>query len=186
MGPQGERIVYGDYTWERLPGRSATRVLALGSVRAFPAYSGVLVGGGARIGSDLLPLHAWAIDMMVESGTIGTSRGVPLNVDNWSLGATLSLVSELRRNFMARAGAGLRAGLTRGTDVGSGSRVNFPVFWGWPMLALSVSGRFGDVAVELGAEGGYATLPEGPGSGNSARGVWLNAQLGIGLALGQR
>ena len=173
-GPNGERIVYGDYTWERFPGRSISRVIALGSIRKFPGSDGQLFGGGARFGTDLVPLHGWAVDALVESGTLGGVK-----VDSFSAGAMLYFVGESGRHMIARAGAGLRAGLLRG----SGNNVVFPAFWGWPMLAIAVDARFDSLIIEISSEAGYATLPSRPGSSESSSGVWVGAQVGLGLAL---
>lgn len=176
-GPGGERIVYGDYTWERLPGRTVSRVVALGSIRKFPGSDGQLFGGGARFGTDLLPLHSWAIDALVESGTLGGVR-----VDSFSAGAMLYFVGESGRHMIARAGAGLRAGLLRGSG-GKSADVVFPAFWGWPMLAIAVDARFDHLIIEISSEAGYATLPSRPGSTESSSGVWIGAQVGLGLTL---
>ncbi|HET9931117.1 MAG TPA: hypothetical protein VFQ35_10535 [Polyangiaceae bacterium] len=176
-GPKGERIVYGDYVWERLPGKTISRVIALGSIRKFPTHDGQLFGGGARFGTDLLPLHSWAIDALVESGTLGGVK-----VDSFSAGAMLYFVGESGRHMLARAGAGLRAGVLRGSGEKS-SGVVFPAFWGWPMLALAIDARFESLMVEISSEAGYATLPSRPGSGESSSGVWISAQVGLGLAL---
>jgi hypothetical protein len=178
VGPAGERIVYDDYVWERLPGRFATRLLALASLRKFPGHAGALVGGGVRLGSDSLPLHGWALDALVETGTVGSVR-----VDNFTLGGMLFFVRELRQGIVARAGAGLRAGLVQSAAENGAAHANSPVFWGWPMLALSSSARLGKLVIEIATEGGYASLPAGPGSPDPLRGVWLNAQLGLGISL---
>lgn len=176
VGPGGERIVYGDYVWERLPGRIVSRVVALGSIRKFPSHDGQLFGGGARFGTDLVPLHSWAVDALVESGTLG---GV--GVDSFSVGGTLYFVGESGRHLVARAGAGLRAGLLRGSGK-KASDVVFPAVWGWPMLAFAVESRFERLIVEISCEAGYATLPSRPGA-ESSSGVWVGTQIGVGLAL---
>jgi hypothetical protein len=177
-GPGGERIVYGDYVWERLPGRTNSRALALASIRKFPGHDGALIGGGVRYGSDLMPLHGWAVDMLVESGTLGGVRA-----DNWSAGGMLYFVGESGRHLVLRGGAGLRAGLIRTFGPGSKSDLAFPAFWGWPLLAIAVSAKLDRLLVEVASEAGYATLPARPGNPESSRGVWLGVQLGFGLAL---
>ena len=131
-----------------------------------------------RWGSDLLPLHGWAIDALAESGTLGGVRA-----DNWSAGAMLYFVGESGRHLVARGGAGLRAGLVRTFGPGKKSDLVFPAFWGWPLLAIAVSAKFDHLVVEVASETGFATLPARPGSTDSSRGVWLGVQLGFGLAL---
>lgn len=178
-GARGERIVYSDYYWERLPGRVESRLLALSSVRTFVNQSGALAGGGVRFGSDLLPLHGWAVDALMESGTLGGAH-----IDSWSLGGMLYFLGEAGRRFVLRGGIGLRAGFMRSSRPGEGKpHLNFPVFWGWPMVSIAASARFRRFVLELTSEAGYSTLPSGPGDSDSSRGVWVNAQLGAGFAL---
>jgi len=177
-GPSGERIIYDDYVWERLPGRFQKRLVVLGSLRAFPGTSGALVGGGLRFGSDSLPLHGWAVDTLFETGKVGS-----VQVQNFTLGGMLYLARDVKPGIILRAGAGLRAGLEIALDETRDEQVTSPIFWGWPLLALSGSARFGKLVIELATEGSYATLPSVRGSADTSRGIWLCAQLGIGYSL---
>lgn len=184
VGPDGERVIYGDYVWERLPARTVFRVVALGSVRRFVDRGGVFSGAGLRLGSDLYPLHAWAIDAFAEGGTLHRPREGPLRVQSWSLGGSLGWVFEPGRRLTARVGAGLRAGVVRTREPSGPSQFGFPAFWGWPFATAGGTAYLGRVVIDLYGEGGYAAIPVGLGAGGaSVRGVWLSGQFGIGLRL---
>jgi hypothetical protein len=189
VGPSGERILYGDYVWERLPARTVYRIVAFGSARRFVDRGAVFWGGGVRFGSDLYPLHAWAIDALVETGTLHRPREGPLYLESWTVGGSLGWVFELGSRFTMRAGGGLRAGVVRTREPRKSFeperppfQVGIPAFWGWPFATSSGTAQFGRVLLELTTEGGYAAIPVGPGAGSaSVRGVWWNVQFGVGL-----
>ncbi len=185
VGPRGERIIYGDYVWERLPSRTVYRIAALSTARAFLDRRGVFAGGGLRFGSDLHPLHCWSVDALVETGMVYLGDGVPLSIESWTLGGSLGWLAELEGRLTVRGGAGLRAGLLRRQGrAASGSQFGWPAFWGWPTVTLGTSIRLGRVMVELGSEAGYAALPVGPGTNvASVRGFWLSGELGLGMRL---
>jgi hypothetical protein len=141
---------------------------------------GTLAGGGVRLGSDLAPLHGWAIDALVESGTLRPHAGTLVNLQSVTLGGMLYFVKALGSSLMLRGGAGLRAGVVRSVDKGAGPTLSFPVFWGWPMGALASTLTLNRISFELAGEGGYATLPAGAGG---SAGVWFSLQLGVGADL---
>ncbi|HWA76989.1 MAG TPA: hypothetical protein VG937_31860 [Polyangiaceae bacterium] len=184
VGPSGERVIYGDYVWERLPGRIADRLVALVSLRRFVDRGGVFAGGGVRFGSDLSPLHAWSIDAIVEAGTLHRRRAGPLYLESWSLGGSLGWVFDFGGRFTARTGGGLRAGFVRTREVGGSIQLGMPAFWGWPFVTGSGTAQFGRLVVDLSVEGGYAAIPIGVGAvDTSLRGVWSSVQFGAGVRL---
>jgi hypothetical protein len=101
--PHGER----KGTWFTLqpPERRLFRIVPLGSVRGFFGHDGLLKGGGLLLGEERLVGSGWAVDALVESGTIDSFR-----IDSYTLGAELYVYAS-SRYVTVRAGAGLRAGL---------------------------------------------------------------------------
>jgi hypothetical protein len=179
-GPRGERIVYGDYSWERFPSRTVLYLAALASARTFTDGKGTLLGSGIRLLSDAYPLSAWSVDALLESGTLHPNRETRAHVESFTLGTTLGWPFELGPNLVLRAGGGLRAGLTHARS--GGRSANAPVIWGWPLLTAGAAVHLGRASVELSTEAGYGGLPLGPVA-PSLQGVWLGAQLGFGFGL---
>jgi hypothetical protein len=177
--PRAERKA----TWFALqpPERRLFRIMPLGSVRGFFGHDGLLKGGGLRLGEERLVGSGWAVDALVESGSIDSFR-----IDSYTLGAELYVYAS-SHNVTGRAGAGLRAGLATATPSEGDpppEPSSSPTPWGWPMLALSMTfGASRGPVFELSAEGGYVTLPVAEGRyGISIRGPWFGLQAGIGFA----
>jgi hypothetical protein len=171
----------GNWLTLQPPERRLFRIMPLGSVRGFFGHDGLLKGGGLRLGEERLKSVSWAVDALVESGTIDRFR-----IDSYTLGAELYLYASTGF-FAARMGAGLRAGLTNANSTDDDplhEPSTSPSPWGWPMVAFSLSlGKSGGPVFEVGAEGGYVTLPVTAGrDGLSIRGPWFGVQAGIGFA----
>lgn len=179
-GPRGERIIYGDYTSERLPGRNVLRLAALASTRTFTNREGSISGLGLRLGSDLYPLHGWSVDALFESGTLRANGSGDVRLDSFSIGAALGWLFEIGNRLTLRAGGGLRGGVARASYAGRTAATG--VVWGWPMLAVSGTGHFGPMNLEVSSEAGYTGLTFGPVA-PAIQGVWLSAQLGFGVRL---
>jgi len=165
-----------------------TRILALGSARAFWDYPGALYGGGARLGQDHFGVVSWALDGLVEQGLVRRTEG-SYHIATTTLGGTVAFYQKWRR-LTARAGAGLRVGTatceTRIPGVTGSASTVAP--WGWPLGFTSASlGLGAGLLVELNVEGGYVVLPISSGTtqltDGAFRGAWLSAQLGLGFEL---
>lgn len=167
-------------------GPTRLRVLGVLSHRAFFSHSGALWGGGVRLGSEPLPMTSWAADMLFETGEVRVRTG-RFSVDTWTLGGQLFVAARLRP-LTFRFGGGLRAGVTGASLVsdentlGPGTSAVAP--WGWPLLATNVGLRLSKhLTVELSAEASYVVLPVSTGpSGETIRGTWFSAQLGLGYS----
>lgn len=168
----------------RLPHSINFRVLGLASGRSFFSHSGALWGGGVRVGADPSPRLSWAADLLFETGKIRRPE-TRFTIDTWTLGTQLFFLGQLPP-VSFRLGAGLRAGLAASSSraenedirIGS-SRAIAP--WGWPLLAANVGIQLGRVMVELSSEASFVVLPVSRGSsGQSIRGTWFSAQLGVG------
>jgi hypothetical protein len=160
----------------------APRLVGLASVRGFVNHPGALWGGGVRVGQEPLDRLSWAVDTLYETGHIGLSDG-RLKTDTWTIGGQLFYTVGTDR-LQGRAGAGVRAGMvaTRPSGAESSGRAAAP--WGWPFGALSTTLRADPIVLDLSVEGGYVVLPVDQGaSGFSVKGVWLSAQLGLGVVL---
>ncbi len=176
-----------------MPGdRAGLRVVALGSGRGFTNHAGMLYGGGIRFGGEAAEYSGWALDALVETGSLATSGSGRFRVDTWTVGGMLYLCGGLGRHLTVRGGAGLRAGLAVSSSQAvsmselapkAGTR-NSPAIWGWPMLAASSSLRVGRFVLDLSGEGGYSALPVSSATrGPSIRGIWFGGQVGVGVAL---
>lgn len=152
-------------------GTPVLRIVAIGSMRAFFNGSGELWGGGARIGEERFRIASWAVDALVESGTLGSSK-----VTTATVGGLLQTFFDFRP-ITLRAGVGLRAGLVTGDD-----GAYFGTF-GWPLATTSVSLFAGHLVFDMGGELGYGILPLSGRAEPSVRGFWGSAQLGAGLWL---
>lgn len=158
------------------------RLVGLASVRGFVAHPGALWGGGIRVGQQPLTRLSWAVDTLYESGDIEVSDG-RLKTDTWTMGGQLFYTGGTEQ-AQGRVGAGVRAGMvaTRPSGEVPSGRAVAP--WGWPFAAVSATLRKGAFAFDVSAEGGYGALPVGGGStGITLTGVWLSAQLGLGVVL---
>ena len=151
--------------------RSLHRVVPMVSVRGFPTHSGVLGGGGIRYGAELHSVISWAVDFLLEGGEIDGVDFVTSTV------AGQLAFSHQGRYGAARAGAGLRMGVV--STLGEQSSA---APWGWPMLVGSVNLYVTQhVTLEVGGEGGYATLAGRSAGGHiGISGFWLSGQLGLG------
>jgi hypothetical protein len=159
------------------------RALAMVSTRTFFASDGILWGGGVRIGEEPLTSIGWSLDALYETGEVGALQS-RYDLQTATLGGMLFLYKRWSAGT-ARAGAGLRAGVTRSaTTDGSGSGTSTASPWGWPLAAISLSVLpASGVVVEVGAEGGYVAMPVSAGGGDrdaAIRGAWFGGQLGIG------
>jgi hypothetical protein len=147
------------------------RIMAIGSMRAFFNGSGELWGGGARVGEERFRIASWAVDALVESGTLDSSK-----VTTATVGGLLQMFFDLRPVTL-RAGVGLRAGLVNGED-----GTYFGSF-GWPLATSSASLFAGHLVLDVSGEVGYGVLPLSGNAEPSIRGFWGSAQLGAGLSL---
>lgn len=146
------------------------RIVALASARAFLNGSGQLYGGGARVGEERFTVASWAVDALIESGTLESSK-----VTSTTIGGMLQMFLQ-HEPLTWRAGVGLRAGLLSsddGTYLGS---------FGWPLATTSLSLFTRQFVFDLGAELGYGILPLSGAASPSVRGIWASAQAGIGVA----
>jgi hypothetical protein len=146
------------------------RIVALASMRTFFGGAGELWGGGARIGEERFKIASWAIDALVESGTLDGTE-----VTSTTVGGHLqTFVSH--RVLTWRLGVGLRAGLLAsqgGPYVGT---------FGWPLATTSLSIFFvKGLTLDLGGEFGYGILPVSGSARPAVRGWWASGQFGAGL-----
>jgi hypothetical protein len=171
--------------WSDPPPRDGgrLRVVALASRRAFFTNPGALWGGGARVGSEPLANTSWALDALFESGTVNARRGA-FRIDTFTLGGQLFLAGRLSIATF-RVGGGLRAGFSSasGNSAGGGASTGAVAPWGWPLAATNVGFQLGPkLVLELSAEASYVALPISTGAtGETLRGTWFSAQLGLGV-----
>jgi hypothetical protein len=185
------RKVVGD----RLPKQMAPhldqmRLLALGSRRSFFSEPAELWGAGVRVGRDEFAMAGWTIDLLAEHGEMDASLG-RVSMDTFTAGGGLYLY---RRWAWAtfQGGFGLRLGMARlSGKAGAGAEAHAEsgiAPWGWPtaMAGLRVE-PIGPLVIEASGETGYVVLPMS-GTVDDRReilidGLWLGAQLGVGLVL---
>ncbi|HEY3498510.1 MAG TPA: hypothetical protein VGK73_27655 [Polyangiaceae bacterium] len=152
-------------------GTPVLRIMAIGSMRAFFNGSGELWGGGARIGEERFTVASWAVDALVESGTLASTK-----VTSATIGGLLHAFYAVEP-LTLRAGVGLRAGLVTSEN---GSYLGT---LGWPLATTSVSLFAHHLVFDLSGELGHGVLPLSSGAEPSVRGFWGSAQLGVGLWL---
>jgi len=165
------------------PEHRRLRGVGLLSVRQFLNREGALYGGGLRLGQEPLVATSWAIDTIFESGKIHDRSGRRFDVDSWTLGAHVLLARRLEPVIL-RAGIGLRAGAVVSAPPAASSRDVVAVPWGWPLLALSVTLKGGGgFVLDVSGEGSYVALPVAQSTETATvlRGVWVSAQVGVGL-----
>ena len=173
---------------ERGAAERELRLVALVSSRAFLSYEGALWGGGLRAEQEHFESVGWTLDVLYERGEVAAPSGEFL-VDTGTIGAGL-FVYRRWSALSARAGAGVRAGLSRSAPTSEGltgaSSVAAP--WGWPMITTSLCLSLGpSFVLELSGEGSYVVLPVRGGSGlrdSSLHGFWIGGQLGLGIVPG--
>jgi len=149
----------------------ADRVTAIVSFRSFLNGEGTLWGGGARFGRERFGVVSWALDALVESGTMEKpdDQGVlqKHSATTTTVGASLCFYAKAGPATF-RAGGGLRAGVLTLQDGPT------PTIWGWPMLVASQTLRFRALVIDFSGEGGYVP---------SLNGAWASGQVGLGIAL---
>jgi hypothetical protein len=157
------------------------RLAALASLRKFFDSSGLLFGGGFRLGEDLTNLVSWSLDGMAEAGDLDA-----VSVQTTSVGAGV-LFFQRWQVLTGRIGGGLQLAATatqaRGTPDGKPKYVVTPI--GWPMLMSSLTVRLGKRAMsELSVVGSYSVPISGPNEGQRAmRGPWCAMNFGLGVYL---
>jgi hypothetical protein len=159
---------------------SEFRLVALASLRKFFDNSGVLFGGGFRLGEDLTNLVSWSVDGMTEAGDLDS-----VSSQTTTVGAAV-LFFQRWRFLTGRIGGGLRLALnaseTNGTAGRESSYVVTPM--GWPMVMGSLTVRLGRRAFsELSVEGSYSLPISGPDEQRTMSGAWSAMNLGVGVYL---
>ena len=163
------------------PPASELRLAALASLRKFLDNSGVLFGGGFRLGEDLANLVSWSVDGIAEAGDLDS-----MYVQTTSIGAGI-LFFQRWQVLTGRIGGGLQLAATatqaRGTPDRKPQYVVTPI--GWPMLMSSLTVRLGMRAIsELSVIGSYSVPISGPNEGQKAmRGPWCAMNFGLGVYL---
>src|SRR6185503_1988304 len=136
------------------PDERLLRAVALASVRQFTGREGVLYGGGARLGEERFRLVGWALDTLIERGTVEVKIAAQQRmreVTSATFGASL-LAYYRYKALTLRVGAGLRAGV-----VASGEPTLAP--WGWPLGVSTWTLRIGSFVTDLSGEAGYVVFP---------------------------
>ena len=146
------------------------RLTAVVSFRSLLRGDGTFWGGGVRFGRERYRVVSYAVDALVENGTLKES-----NAMSASAGAWLCFYKHLGPATF-RLGGGLRLGVL-GFAGGSSAAV-----WGWPMLVGSQTLRFGGFVIELAGETGFVNATNRHGQ-PPIRGGWASGQVGIGMAL---
>jgi hypothetical protein len=148
------------------------RLVALGSIRTFPGDSGALYGGGARLGEERFKLVGWAIDTVIERGTV-VSRETT-EVTSATFGASLLAYYSFKQVLTLRLGAGLRAGVVVAQKPSVAP-------WGWPLGVTMLNLRIGPFVTDVSGELGYVSFPIS--RSGRVSGYWLSGQLGVGMVL---
>jgi hypothetical protein len=159
------------------PDDRVLRLVALGSVRAFPGDSGALYGGGARLGEERFRLVAWALDTIIERGEVISRVGgqrIESTVTSATFGGSLLAYYSFQRVFTLRLGVGLRAGVVVANKPSVAP-------WGWPLGVTIWSLRAGAFVLDVSGEAGYVAFPIS--RGGEVRGYWLSGQVGVGMVL---
>jgi hypothetical protein len=166
--------------------RPWSRLLVLGSSRAFFSSPGALYGGGVRYGSDRSRYVSWSADSLYERGVIRRERQ-PIELDTFTLGGNVSFAR--RWGFSTwRIGTALRLGRAHSATGprGASSSTDAIVPWGWPSAQVSASFRSGPWVIDASGDLGYTVVPLAAGASGTRdtaiRGTWFGAQLGIGHA----
>ncbi|MBN1608421.1 MAG: hypothetical protein JW940_17450 [Polyangiaceae bacterium] len=163
------------------PPASELRLAALASLREFFDNSGVLFGGGFRLGEDLTNLVSWSVDGMTEAGALDS-----VNSQTTTVGAAV-LFFQRWRALTGRVGGGLRLALNaREADGTTGRESSYVIApMGWPMLMSSLTVRLGTKALlELSVEGSYSLPISGPDNEQrTMSGAWCAMNLGLGVYL---
>jgi hypothetical protein len=148
------------------------RVMAIASTRKLFTRTGLLWGGGVRVGEERFRFFSWSADMLFENGTVGGNY----SIFTATAGGSLFLWGRL--GFVTgRIGAGLRAGLA---EVGGVASTVAP--WGWPLGTSSISIRIGPgVVLDLCGEGGYVVIPSERTGQADIKGGWFSGQVGFGF-----
>jgi hypothetical protein len=146
------------------------RVLAVVSFRSLLRGEGTLWGAGARFGRERYGVVSYAVDLLVENGTVQNFNATSVSGGSW-----LCFYKKLGPATF-RLGGGLRLGVL-GFDEGATAAV-----WGWPMLVASQTLRFRSLIIELGGEAGFVNALTRNGS-PPIRGGWASGQVGLGMAL---
>jgi hypothetical protein len=172
------------------PQTEKMRLLAVASRRSFFSEPTVLWGGGVRVGRDEFPLAGWSLDLVAEHGETDVSLG-RVAMDTFTLGGGLYLY---RRWAWAtfQAGFGIRVGMARlsgKSDAAIEAETASGIApWGWPTATAGLRIEpYGPLIIQAAGETGYVVLPMS-GSIDGRReytvdGLWLGAQLGVGLLL---
>jgi hypothetical protein len=159
------------------PDERVLRLVALGSIRGFPAEEdSVLGGGGLRLGEERFRLVAWSLDSFFEGGDVVGKQGsqsVTEHVVSWTVGGAL-LAYYRWKPLTFRLGVGLRAGVVSAEKTAVAP-------WGWPLGTTIWTLRFGSFVMDVSGEAGYVVFPLAEGA--MVRGYWLSAQGGFGMVL---
>ena len=151
------------------------RITAAGSTRKFFGRPGLLWGGGLRMGEERFHLMSWSADLLVESGSVGTTDN-RYSIFTTTIGGALMLWGRIGP-ITGRIGAGLRAGVA----AVSGNATSVAP-WGWPLGTSSISLRITrHLVIDLIGEGGYVVLPSGRSGQPDIKGGWFSGQVGIGF-----
>lgn len=173
------------------PGGAEVRLLGAGSLTAYFSGTGVLLGGGVRLGGDH-PRHlGWFGDLAAHHGGASSALGA-LHADTLttSFGGAVQHRVPLRGAVLGlRAGGGLRVGAARlsGTPTDP-AQASGDTVWGalvGPLGLLSASVSLPrHLCAELALEGGYVLSPTGGRVGESrviaVEGPWVGLHLGLG------
>jgi hypothetical protein len=166
------------------------RLLVVASRRSFFSEQTALWGGGVRVGRDEFSVAGWTADLLAEHGETEVSLG-RVTMDTFTVGGSLYLY---RRWAWAtfQLGFGIRVGMARlsgETDESVEAQTASGIApWGWPTAngGLRIE-PYGPLIIEAAGETGYVVLPmSGTVDGRreyTVDGLWLGAQLGIGLVL---
>jgi len=150
------------------------RGVAVGSGRKFFNVPGILWGGGVRVGEERFHLMSWSADVLIESGSVGSSRNT-YDLSTATVGGALLLWGRVGP-VTGRIGAGLRAGIA---EVGGTTSSVAP--WGWPLGTSSLSFRITrDIVLDLAGESGYVVLSSRSGQA-AIKGGWFSGQVGLGI-----
>jgi hypothetical protein len=179
---------------ERRPApRSPTNIRVLGVVGYRSVFSDSAMsswGLGARAGLESKDGIGATLDLLADHASVDSSLGT-VTVDSVSLAPALSF-NQTWGPLSAAETLGVRVGVARVRGESTApERVRADTLtspWGGPLGGLAVRSRLGAlVVVELASEAGYALFPVSALVDNqrqvSIRGVWLGAQLGVGLVL---
>jgi hypothetical protein len=146
------------------------RLTAVVSFRSLLRGDGTFWGGGVRFGRERYKVVSYAVDALVENGTLKQSNAMSASAAAW-----LCFYQQLGPATF-RLGGGLRLGVLSFAG-GSSAAV-----WGWPMLVGSQTLRFGGFVIELAGETGFVNATNRHGQ-PPIRGGWASGQVGIGMAL---